>query len=430
VNTSDSSKGLPSREALKGALGRGAAGDSIYCDWNATAPLRREAFEAMRPFLDGEAAATFGNAASLHRQGQAAKAALERARRTCAEALGCSPEEIVFTSGGTEANYIALRGMAWAARKSWDEAKTPGMPRLAASRIEHAAVHEALRGLQRGGFELAGDGHSNVGAGASGQVDPAELLAACDERTAVVTLMLANNETGAVQPVAELARLLDKRFGTRPGRGWPRLHVDAVQAAGKLALKVDALGCDTLAISAHKFEGPKGVGLLYVRRGVGLDAPIGGGGHEGGYRGGTPNVAGAAGMAEALRLAEAGRESSVARVTKLRSLFEDSLRARVGDAVVHGGKAERIGNTSFVSFPGLDGPALVLALDAEGVSCSTGAACSEGVGRPSHVLDAMGVPVELGRAAVRFSFGRLTTEYEVHAAVERVGKVAGRMRGA
>ncbi|MCW8131800.1 MAG: cysteine desulfurase [Planctomycetota bacterium] len=400
----------------------------VYADWNATAPLRAEALDAMRPFLYGEAAASFGNAASVHRFGQAARAALERARRDCADVLGCAPGEIVFTSGGTESDNLALRGLAWAARYAWDERRLPGVPRLAGARFEHSAVRETLAALQRQGFEVEGDGHGSVGAQADGRVDARALLAACDERTAAVTLMLANNETGVVQPVAELARLLDERFGPRPGRAWPRFHVDAVQAVGKCSLKVDELGCDTLALSAHKFEGPKGAGLLYVRRGVTLEPLHAGGGHEDGRRGGTPNVAAAVGLATALKLAEAERPAHVARLSALRARFEAAVLAQVPGAVVHGASAERVANTSFVSFPGLDGPMLVLALDAEGLACSTGAACSEGVGRPSHVLDAMGLPPDLGRSAVRFSTGRLTREADVLAAAEIVARVVGRLR--
>lgn len=416
------------RENLKAALSCAGAPQGIYLDWNATAPLRAEALEAMRPFLENEAGAAYGNAASVHQTGQAARAALERARRSCADVFGCTPGEIVFTSGGTESNNLALRGLAWAARHVWDERKIAGVPQLAASRIEHSAVRETLAALQRQGFCVEGDAHGQVGALATGAVDPHALLAVCDERTAAVTMMLANNETGVIQPVAKFARLLDERFGPRPARSWPRFHVDAVQAVGKCSLQVGELGCDTLALSAHKFEGPKGMGLLYVRRGVLLEPLHAGGGHEDGRRGGTPNVAGAVGMATALICAERDRLAHVARLRALRTQFEDVIRTSVADAVVHGASAERVANTSFISFPGLDGPMLVLALDAEGLACSTGAACSEGVGRPSHVLDAMGLPPDLGRSAVRFSMGRLTQAAEIHAAAEIVARVVTRLR--
>lgn len=419
------SNALPSREALKAALAQGAAPANLYCDWNATAPMRREVCEAMRPYLEGEVAGTFGNAASVHRHGQAAQAALERARRTCAEVLGCVPSEIVFTSGGTEANNLALRGLAWGARQLWDAQHLAGVPALAASRIEHAAVSETLRALARQGFEVP---EPLPGAKSDGRVDPCALADQCHARTVVVALMLANNETGVVQPVADFARLLDEQFPGRRARGWPWLHVDAVQAPGRLSLRVAEIGCDTLALTAHKFEGPKGAGLLYVRRGIPLEPQLTGGGHEGGFRGGTPPVALAVGLAEALRLADAGRVAASVRLAAVRDQFERAVLACLPEAVVHGTQAERVANTSFISFPGLDGPALVLALDAEGVSCSTGAACSEGVGRPSHVLEAMGLPQALGRAAVRFSFGRMTMETEALEIAARVGRVVERLR--
>ena len=384
------------------------AGLSIYLDWNATAPLRAEAFEAMRPFLEPGARQVFGNAASVHRHGQAAKVELERARRTCAGVLGCASEELVFTSGGTESNNLALRGLAWARKAT--------APEILYTRLEHAAVLETIEDLAKQGFVGV-----PLEVRPTGVADAGLMARSLGQRTALVTLQLVNNETGVIQTVAELgkaARALGIPF-----------HVDAVQAPGKVPLRVDELCCATLALSAHKFEGPKGAGLLYVRSGTQLRAQVTGGGQEGGLRGGTDNVSGAAGMAEALRLAEAERVETVARLGKLREEFEAELKAGVPDAVIHGASVPRVPSTSFVSFPGCDGSTLVQALDAEGVSCSTGAACSEGMAKPSHVLEAMHVTKALAGSAVRFSYGRTTTVEELRKAAQLTAKVVKRMRG-
>jgi len=398
------------RESIVRALQAGAksaAHNAVYLDWNATAPLRAEAFAVMRPFLEPSPRQQFGNAASLHRQGQAARVELERARRICAEVLQCTPEEIVFTSGGTEANNLALRGLAWAMRNSGEN------PRLIACALEHAAVHETLRGLEAQGFPTVLATTCEMGS-----ADTLAFECALEKGTAVATLMLVNNETGVVQPVQAVAEAAQSR-------GVP-FHVDAVQAAGKLSLQVAGLNCTTLALSAHKFEGPPGVGLLYVRRGTNLIPQITGGGQEGGWRGGTGNVAGAMGLAVALKLAESERMVTTSHLKNLRERFENQVKSTCPGAVIHGVLAPRVANTSFISFPGCDGTTLVQALDAEGISCSTGAACSEGVGKPSHVLTAMGVSAALGRAAVRFSLGRTTTEEHVRQASAVVARIVRR----
>ena len=445
---------LPERQDLRCTPSHVRPAERIYLDWNATAPLRPEAWDALQPFL----AQDFGNAASVHRHGQEAKAALERARALCAEVLGCAPEELVFTSGGTESDNLALRGLAWAARLRLEPSSPPGGAgegggaacRIICSEIEHSAVLETVRALGAQGFETV-----YVPARAAGTVDPRALADALgtpsgsgavargtlgsDARiadtgssgtavpTAVVALMYANNESGVIQPVAEAARACRERAGKLERR--VVMHVDAVQAPGKLPLKVAALGCDTLALSGHKFEGPKGVGLLYVRRGTGLASHMTGGSHEGHLRGGTPNVAGAVGLAVALRLAEDEREETCSRLEALRARFEGSLREALPGVVIHGAEAARIPNTSFVSFVGLEGESLVIALDLEGLSVSTGAACTQGTSLPSHVLTGMGLPMEVVRGAVRFSFGRLTTAAEMEKALERVVRVTKRVNG-
>ncbi|MCK6473169.1 MAG: cysteine desulfurase [Planctomycetes bacterium] len=394
---------VPNPEALKRALQEQARTPGIYLDHNATTPLRSEVRAAMAPYLE----AAFGNPESLHRYGQQARVAVERARAACAKVLNCSPGEIVFTSGGTEANNLALRGLAWARRET--------SKRIACSAIEHACVRETVRALEAQGFTSTW-----IAPNAEGQV-PAEAVAAVIEGGAsVCALMLANNETGVVQPVAEAAAACR-------GRGVP-LHVDAVQAPGKLPLDVEALGCATLAMGAHKFGGPKGAGLLYIRRGVAVIPQLTGGHQEGGMRCGTHDVAGVVGLAEALRLAEAERPASTVRLRTLRDQLELGICAKVPDAVVHGRRADRVANTSFISFPGLRGEVLVRAMDVEGLAVSTGAACSEGTSTPSHVLEAMGVAPDLAAAGVRFSLGASTTALEIRQAVEAVALVSGRLR--
>lgn len=394
---------VPKPEALKRALQEQARAPGVYFDHNATTPLRPEARAAMAPYLD----AAFGNPESLHRYGQQARVAVERARATCAKVLNCAPEEIVFTSGGTESNNLALRGLAWARREASN--------RIVCSAIEHTCVRETARALEAQGFASAWSAPN-----AEGVVQAGAVAEAIKDGAAVCALMLANNETGVVQPVAGVA-------ATCRAQGVP-LHVDAVQAPGKLPLDVEALGCATLALGAHKFGGPKGAGLLYVRRGVAVVSQLTGGHQENGLRGGTHDVAGIAGMAKALSLAEAERPAAAARVRALRERLEAAICARVPGAAVHGRKAERVANTSFISFPGLRGEALVRALDVEGLAASTGAACSEGTSTPSHVLEAMGVAPDLAAAGVRFSLGTATTEQELLDAVEIVVRVTGRLR--
>lgn len=396
---------VPNPEALKCAIQEQARAPGIYLDHNATTPLRPEARAAMAPYLE----TSFGNPESLHRYGQQARVAVERARVACAKVLNCAAEEIVFTSGGTEANNLALRGLAWARRER--------SMRVACSAIEHACVRETARALEAQGFSAAW-----IAPSAEGRVPTKAVARAIKGGAAVCALMLANNETGVVQPAAEAAAVCRTQ-------GVP-LHVDAVQAPGKLPLDVEALGCATLALGAHKFGGPKGAGLLYIRRGVPVVPQLAGGHQENGLRGGTHDVAGIVGMAEALHLAEAERPASAARLRNLRERLEASICAKIQDAVVHGRRADRVANTSFISFPGLRGEALVRALDVEGLAVSTGAACSEGTSTPSHVLEAMGLAPDLAAAGVRFSLGASTTEQEIAQAVEVVARVVERMRKA
>jgi cysteine desulfurase len=363
----------------------------IYLDHNASTPVRPEVVEAMHICLTDLPA----NPSSMHREGQRARAAVERAREQVAALVHAHPDEVVFTSGGTEGDHAGFVGAAWAL-----EARGR---RVALSAIEHHAVHGAAAVLARTGFEVA-----HLPVGPAGLVDPAALDALAPGTT-VVAVMLANNETGVLQPVAEIA--------TRAHASDIRVHCDAVQAAGKVPVDIEALGVDYLVVSGHKLGGPKGAGALIVRRGAPLEPLLRGSGHERGRRGGTENVAGIVGLGLAADLAGRDLAAEGARLLRLRARFEAGLRARLPDAVVHGGRAPRLPNTVNASFPGARSDHLLMALDVRGVAVSAGAACASGAVEPSPVLAAMGVPRDLAVCALRFSMGRTTTEAEVERAL-------------
>lgn len=379
---------------------------SIYLDHNATTPLDPEVLEAMRPhWLAG------GNPESRHAAGRAARRAWDGARETVARRLGAEPSEVVFTSGGTEANNLAVFGLIGAIGRS---------SHLVVSPIEHPAVAGPVERLEAEGVAVT---RSEVGA--DGVVDAAALAGAIRPGTALAALILAHNETGAIQPVAELARLAAER-------GTP-VHTDAVQAVGRIPVDFRALGVATLAASAHKFHGPAGVGVLLVRRGTGLAPRLFGGGQQSGRRPGTPSVALAVGMAAALERWHAEAEARAARWRRLRDRLEAALVAALGPGRVarHGpaDEARRLPQTLHLGFPGLDGDALLMQLDLAGVAASLGAACASGSTRPSPALLAMNVPADRLRSSVRFSLGATTTEAEVDeaarrvaAAVERIGR--------
>lgn len=377
----------------------------IYLDHNATTPLDPEVLEAMRPhWLLG------GNPESRHSAGRGARRALERARESIAKILGASADEVIFTSGGTEANNLAVFGLA-SVEAEGDET---GPPHLVSSPVEHPAVAEAVARLEREGFEA-----TRPGVDAEGRADPRAMAAAIRPGTRLATLMLANNEVGTLQPVAELA-------GLAAEAGVP-VHTDAVQAVGRVAVDFRSLGVATLAASAHKFHGPGGVGLLLVRKGLKLAPRAFGGGQQKGVRPGTPAVALAVGMARALELWQAEAEGRVVRWVRLRDRLEAGLVARFGAGrVVRNGPedpAHRLPQTLNVGFAGLDGDALLMQLDLAGVAVSLGSACASGASEPSSTLLAMGVPGDRLRSSVRFSLGASTTEAEVDATIERVASV-------
>jgi len=374
----------------------------VYLDHSATTPLRPEVRSAMAPYEDE----AFANPSSLHRDGQRAKRALDGARAAMADALGAAPAEILFTGGGTEGDNQALVGAVRAAR---------GRGRhLITTAIEHHAVLNTCRWLETQGYAVT---YLPVDAG--GVVDLDALARSLREDTVLVSVMLANNEVGTVEPLAEVARLAHARGAL--------VHTDAVQAVGKLPVRVDELGVDLLTLTAHKFGGPKGVGALYVRRGTPLEPLLYGGHQEGGLRAGTQNVPGIVGLAEALRLAVAELPQETARLAALRDRLEEGVLA-VGDARVNGDRRVRLPNILNVGIAGVEGEALLLALDMQGVAVSTGSACSAGQEGASHVLEAMGVPPEYIRGSLRFSLGHTTTAEEIEVAIDAVARVVERLR--
>ncbi len=371
----------------------------IYLDHNATTPLDPRVLDAMLPFLRDD----FGNPSSLHWFGQRARGAVEEARARVAGLVGAEPAEIVFTSGGSESDNAALRGA---------KAREPRAA-VVCSAIEHHAVLNTTKAMREEGRPI---GIARVGE--DGVVDLDDLAARVDDRTVVVSVMLANNETGVVQPVAEAARIAR-------GRG-ALVHCDAVQAAGKVPIDVRALGVDLLTLSAHKLYGPKGVGCLYVRRGTPMAPLVRGGAQERNRRAGTENVAGVVGYGVAAALAREGLEAEALRVAVLRDRLEVRLLAIPG--VRRNGDGPRVPNTTNVSFEGLDAEALLIALDLEGIAASTGAACAAGGIEPSHVLRAMGLPPERVQSSLRLSLGRSTTEADVDRAAGIIAAVVARQR--
>jgi cysteine desulfurase len=372
----------------------------VYFDNNATSPLLPEVFEAMRPYF----AEHFGNASSIHHHGQETRAAVERARASVAALLGCRASEIVFTSGGTEADNLALFGLLG----SGDH--------LITSTIEHHAVLNSSKHLQSGGCQatyVPVDGH--------GLVDPDDIRRALRPNTKLITIMVANNETGVLQKVEEIGKIAaeaDVYF-----------HTDAVQAAGKVSIDVKRIGCDLLSISGHKMHAPQGVGALYVRKGTILEPIFYGGNHERSRRAGTENVAGIIGLGKAAEMAKQALDGGDwKRISAMRDRLEDKLLAELEATGVNGDGAPRVPNTTNLYFDFIEGEALVIALDLKGLAVSTGAACSSGAIEPSHVLTAMGLPRARARASLRFSLGKQNRPDDVEFALDLVPQTVARLR--
>jgi cysteine desulfurase len=376
----------------------------IYFDYNATTPMAPEAIEAVT-------AATrdlYGNASSVHHFGQQAKAAVDDARSALATLLGADPSEIVFTSGGTESDNFAIRGTA--------EALEPAKRRhLIATGIEHEAVLNTLKALARRGWRT-----TLLPLDQSGIVSPDRLRDVITDDTALVSVMHANNEIGTIQPVAELAAIAHERGAL--------MHTDAVQSVGKIPVDVRALGVDLLSLSAHKFNGPKGAGALWIKRGTRLSPHQTGGKHERNRRAGTENVPALAGLGVAASLAAGKMTGEAARVGALRDRLEAGVLQSVPGTVVNGQPDRRVPNTTNISFDGVEAESLLIALDLEGIAVSTGSACSSGTLEPSHVLRAMGLPVHRTQNSLRFSLGMFSTEAEVDRVVGVLPHIVEKLR--
>jgi cysteine desulfurase len=376
---------------------------SIYLDHNATTPLHPAIWEAMRPFLTD----VFGNPSSLHTEGLQARDAVEEAREQVARLIGARAEEIVFTSGGTEADNLAILGSVLPRQR-------PGR-HIVTSQIEHPAVLGGCRALETQGFRV-----TRLPVGSGGTVDPNDVANVLTDDTLLVTLMHANNEVGTIQPVHACAALARARGIV--------VHTDAVQSVGKIPTLVDALGVDLLSLSSHKIHGPKGIGALYVRRGISLDPIVTGGPQERGLRGGTEHVAAIVGLGAAAQLAAARMSDEMPRVAALRDRLEQGILATIPDVLVNGATAPRLPTTTNLSFKGVDGQSLVVALDLKGIATSTGSACSSGSLEPSHVLIAMGLADEWLQGAVRFSLGAGNTPAEVDAVLHTLPPIVARLR--
>ncbi|MGA9565949.1 MAG: cysteine desulfurase family protein [Candidatus Korobacteraceae bacterium] len=372
----------------------------VYLDNNATSPLLPEVFEAMRPYFLEK----FGNASSIHHQGQQARGAVEQARENVSDLLNCRPAEVVFTSGGTEGDNLALFGLA----KPGDHVIT--------SSVEHHAVLNSCKRLEDIGCEvtyLPVDGRALV--------DPDDVRRAVRPNTKLISIIFANNETGVLQSVNEIGKIAaeaDVFF-----------HTDAVQAAGKVPIDVKEIRCDLLTLTAHKMHGPQGAGALFVRKGTLLQPMLYGGRHERSRRAGTENLPGIVGLGKAAEIARLGfTDGGVQRITALRDRLEQAVGNNVEQVTVNSGGAPRVPNTTNIVFECLEGEAMVIALDLKGLSVSTGAACSSGAIEPSHVLTAMGLSPERARASIRFSLGKQNTSEDIDFAVPLIQDVVTRLR--
>ncbi|MBI4396795.1 MAG: cysteine desulfurase [Elusimicrobia bacterium] len=368
----------------------------IYLDYNATTPHDPEVVEAMRPFLEEH----FGNPSSSHAYGAKTKEAVETARRQAAALLNCRPEEIVFTSGGTESNNYALKGAAFALRDKGNHIIT--------SQVEHPAVLEVCRFLERQGFKI-----TYVPVDGTGRVRPSDVEQAMTAQTILISIMHANNEVGTLQPVQEIAALAKKRGVLS--------HTDAAQSAGKIPTRVDALGVDLLSVAGHKLYAPKGIGVLFVRAGVTLEKFMHGAGHESGRRAGTENVLEIAGLGKACEIALRDMEKNETHMRAMRDKLYEGLQSSAGNLRLNGHVDERLPNTLSVGFRGLEAHRLLSGIQ-DAVAASAGSACHSGEVKISPVLKAMNVPEEWARGTVRFSTGRMTTLVDIQEAVQVVSK--------
>ncbi len=384
----------------------------VYLDFNATTPVEPEVLDAMLPYFSGE----FANAASIHTPGQKSRAAVETAREKVAALIGARPQEIVFTSGGTESDNHAIFGIVSSSFTSFASSTSlTSHPHLITTAIEHEAVLNACQALEKGGVRA-----TYLPVDREGQLDLDQLRRAIRPETVLISVMHANNELGAVQPLAAIGRIAAEAD--------VYLHTDAVQSAGKIPIDVNALGVDLLSISGHKLYAPKGIGALYVRGGTRVRQLLYGGHHQRGFRPGTENVAGIVGLGKAAEMARMSLADDARRISALRDGLQGGLLELVPHSRVNGGRAPRTPNTTNLVFPGVEGEALLIALDLKGLACSTGAACSSGAVEPSHVLTAIGLPAEEARASLRFSLGRHTTSADIDFALNAVPAAVAQLR--
>jgi cysteine desulfurase len=375
----------------------------IYMDYAATTPMLPEVAQAMQPYFSQR----FGNPSSVHSMGQEAKDAVDEARMKVAALIACKPEEVIFTGGGTEADNQAVKGVCLANKDRGNHIITTS--------IEHHAVLNTCNYMKELGFDvtvLPVDRH--------GMVDPDQIKRSITGRTLLVSVMHANNEVGAIQPIEEIGRI------TRQAGVY--FHVDAVQTAGHLQIDVDKLGIDLLSASAHKLYGPKGVGMLYVRGGTRIAPLLHGGEQENGRRAGTENVPGIVGFGKAAEIALSDMKDESARLTKYRDRLIDSITERMSDVYLNGHRTSRLPNNANFSFDFIEGESVLMYLDAEGICASTGSACSSASSEPSHVLMALGIPVERARGSVRFSLGKWTSAEDIDKVVEALPRIVEKLR--
>uniref|UniRef100_A0A7C3RLA9 Cysteine desulfurase IscS n=1 Tax=Dictyoglomus thermophilum TaxID=14 RepID=A0A7C3RLA9_DICTH len=375
----------------------------VYLDYAATTPIRPEVFQAMKPYLTKE----FGNPSSIHHFGRQARIAIEEAREKIAKALGAKNEEIIFTSGGTESNNMALKGVAYALSHKGKHVIT--------SSIEHHAILEPCHFLEKLGFEI-----TYLPVDKEGFIDPDSLKKAIRKDTILISIMHANNEIGTIEPIEELTKIA-KEYEIY-------FHTDAVQTVGHIPVNVDKLGVDLLSISAHKFYGPKGIGALYIRKGTKIHPFIHGGEQEQRKRAGTENVAGIVGMGKAIEISILELDKERERLINLRDYFIKEIEKRIEDVYLNGPREKRLPNNINFSFAYIEGESILLNLDLEGIAVSTGSACSSASLEPSHVLSAIGLPIELAHSAVRFTLGYYTTKEDLDYTLEVLEKTVKRLR--
>ena len=375
----------------------------IYLDNNATTRLDDEVFESMIPFFKEE----YGNAFSLHLFGQETGKAVAEARKKVADVVGALPEEIIFTGSGTESDNIAVRGIARAYKNRGKH--------IIVSAIEHPGIRNTCKDLESEGFEV-----TVIGVNEDGVVNPEDIRKAIKDDTILITVMYANNETGAIQPIAEIGKIAKENKVL--------FHVDAVQAMGKYDIKPKELGIDTLAFTAHKFYGPKGIGALYIRNGVRIGKVITGGDQEKKLRPGTTNTPLIVGLANALEKQFNNREEENERISKLRDYFEEELLKRLPEIVVNAKNTERLAGTSSVTFKYVEGESILLMLSLKGIAVSSGSACSSNDLQASHVLVAMGIPEEFAHGTIRFSLGKYNTKEEINYTIDTVVEVIEKLR--